>query len=102
MKGVMGKGGADKISRTANHLSTLQPVTDEQSFSTEEAARAERIDWQLKGAMGGQLSVIGPLRSLGHTCGGLDDPFNGCGCVFWQGGGSACKRTVDPKFRSPG
>lgn len=46
-------GGANKISMTANHLSTLRPVTDEQSCSREEAARAERIDWRLEGVVGG-------------------------------------------------
>lgn len=81
-------GGANKISRTANHLSTLRPVTDEQSFSREEVARAERIDWRLEGAMGGQLSVIWPSEAWGtpvHLCIGLDDPFNGGqGCSAGQ------------------
>lgn len=34
------------------------PVTDEQSCRRREVAKAERIDWQLEGAVGGQLSVI--------------------------------------------
>lgn len=71
--GVEGVGGAPQISRRANHLSTLRPVTDEQSFNREEVARAGRIDWQLEGAMGGQLSVIRPCEAWGtpvHLCTG--------------------------------
>lgn len=78
-EGVGGMGGANKISSTTNLLSTLRPVTDEQSCSREEAARVERIDWQLEGTVGGQLSVIQPCESWGtpvHLCIGLDDPFN--------------------------
>lgn len=80
MDGVGGMGGANKISKTANHPSTLQPVTDERSCSREEAAGAERIDWRLEGAVGGQLSVIWPREARGtpvHLCIRLDDPFNG-------------------------
>ena len=72
-------GGSNKISLTTNHMSTLRPVTDEQSCSGEEAARAERIDWRLEGTVGGQLSVIKSCEAWGtpvHRCIGLDDPFN--------------------------
>ncbi len=111
MNGVGGMGGADKISRTANHLSTLQPVTDEQICSREEAARAGGIDWRLEGAVGGQLSVIWPSEALGtpvHLCSGLDDPFNGRSVqdsVMSKAGRGCCysahKRAVDPQYRSP-
>lgn len=73
-------GGANKISRTANHLSTLRPITDEQSCSREEAAREERTDWQLEGAVGRHLSVMWSSEASGtpvHLCIALDDPFNG-------------------------
>jgi len=49
MDRVGGIGGANKISKTANHLSTLRPVTDEQSRRREEAAGAEMLDWRLEG-----------------------------------------------------
>lgn len=70
-------GGANEISRTANHLSTLQPATDEQSCNTEEVARGERIDWRLEGAVGGQLSVIQPGAHLFTF--ELGDPLHGGG-----------------------
>lgn len=79
-------GGPNKISRTASHLSTLQPGTDEQSAG--EAARAERVDWRLTGAMGGQLSVIRPRESRGtpvHLYIGLCDP-----CVGGLGASARC------------
>lgn len=82
--GVGGVGGANKISMTATHLSTLQPVTDEQSCKREEAVDAERIALRLEGAVGGQLSVIWPSEAWGtpvHLCIGLDNPFNGRGAV---------------------
>lgn len=66
----------------ATHLSTLKPGTDE--LSAGEAARAERVDWRLTGAMGGQLSVIRPGEARGtpvHLYIGLYDP-----CVGGPGG----------------
>lgn len=80
--GGMGGGGANKISRTASHLSTLQPGTDE--LSAGEAAGVERVDWRLTGAMGRQLSVIRPGEARGtpvHLYIGLHDP-----CVGDPGG----------------
>lgn len=51
LDGISGMGGANEISRTANHLSTLQ-------LSWEEVAMAEKIDWQLEGVAGGYPSFI--------------------------------------------
>lgn len=77
-RGGGGGGRANKISGTASHLSTLQSGTDERSAG--EAARAERVDWRLTGAMGGQLSVIRPGWARGtpvHLYIGLHDPCVG-------------------------
>lgn len=67
--GAGGPGGANKIRGTASHLSTLQPVTDEQSRSGGEAEPAQKglICW-LEGVVGGQLSVTRPCKPSGHTC----------------------------------
>lgn len=62
---MCGMGSANEISWTTNHLSTLQPVTNEQSSSREKGAGAERIDWRLEGAEGGQLSVIWACEAWG-------------------------------------
>lgn len=62
--GAGGPGGANKIRGTASHLSTLQPVTDEQSRSGGEAACTERTDLLARGG-GGRATVSHPaLQAL--------------------------------------
>lgn len=68
--------GANKISKTASHLSTLQPGTDERRAG--EVARAKRVDWRLTGAMGGQLSVIRPSEARCTPVHLYIEPYDPC------------------------
>lgn len=84
-------GGANKISRTANHLSILRHKTDKQSWSR---GGLGRRDWlAIKGGGGWAAVSHSAWEDLGHTC----EHLHRAGWAFYWGQGGWVHNSVRSK-----